>query len=169
ADHCRSRILKLLAAFWRSRRESDAIAERLRALPSDPAFVDLEGATEQRPERSRRSDEAGRAPPEKSRRTIGDGAALAVALVDCRIRIDRHAGESENLRRGLALIDRRIGFLSRGCGEEDPLLHRRNESAVRYHHEAAAAFCLPRFSTSTRRARGIREQDGVSDRRAGRN
>jgi len=42
----RSRILRLPPAFWGSRRESDAIAERLRALRSDQAFVDFEGAAE---------------------------------------------------------------------------------------------------------------------------
>ena len=42
-------------------------------------------------------------------------------------------------------------------------------SAVRYHDETTAAFCLPRFQASQRCARGIREQDGISCWRSRRN
>src|SRR5262249_16110242 len=152
ADNRRSGILKLSPALRRSRRESDAIAERFRALRSDPALVDLEGAAEQRSQRNREGNEAGRTSPEKSRKTIGDGAALALALVDAGVRTDRHAGESYNLRRRFAFIDRRIGFLSRSVSEEDPLLHRRDEPAVRHHDQTTTAICLPRFPASKRRA-----------------
>ncbi len=59
---------------------------------------------------------------------LGDGAALASALVDGGIRTHRHAGEAENLRRRIAFLDRRIGFLPRAEREEDSLLDRRGES-----------------------------------------
>ncbi len=47
---------------------------------------------------------------------LGDPSEMALlvttALVDGRIRSDRHTGQSEDLRRGFAFIDRRIGFVS---------------------------------------------------------
>src|SRR5207247_359871 len=94
-------------------------------------------------------------PFRQSWRTVRDGAALAPALVDGRIRADWNAGESENLRRGFAFFDWRIGFMPRAGGEEDPLLHRRDESAVRHHDQTAAALCLPRFRAFEGSARRI--------------
>src|SRR5205814_3737087 len=79
----------------------------------------------------------------------------------------RHTRGSENLRRRFAFIDRRIGLLSGAGGEENPLLYRCAELCVRYHYETTAAFCLPRFSAPERCAGGVREQDGLSSRRAG--
>src|SRR5207253_4708733 len=112
ADHCRSRILEIFAAVWGSRRKSDVVQERFRVVPSDPPFVDLKGATERGPERSRGSDQAGRTPPKNFGRTFRDGATLAFALVDSRVRPDRHTRESKDLRSGITFIDWRIGLVS---------------------------------------------------------
>src|SRR4029077_654534 len=139
----RSRILKIFAALRRSGRESDVVQKRLRALPSHPAPINLEGAAEQRPEGGRKSNQVGRTSTENFGRAFRDGAALAIALVDGRVRIDRHIGEPENLRRGITFIDRREREWSRAGGEENPLLHRCGEYAIRYYHETATAFCLP--------------------------
>jgi len=76
-----------------------------------PIIVDLKRATERGPERSRRSDQAGRTPPKNSGRTFRDGAGLAFALVDSRVRPDRHTRESEDLRSRIAFIDWRIGLM----------------------------------------------------------
>src|SRR5437588_406948 len=74
-------------------------------------------------------------------------------------------GEPEDLRRWFALIDWRIGFMSRAGGEKDPLLHRRDESAVRHHDQTTAALRLPRLRASEERAGRICRQDGLSSRR----
>ncbi len=94
-------------------------------------------------------------------RTFRNGAPVASALVDSRIRTHRHTRKSEDLRRGLAFIDRRIGLMSRARGEEDPLLHRRDEYGVRHHNSPAATFCLQRFSAFETCARRIRKYDGI--------
>ncbi len=94
----------------------------LRTVPSDPPSLDFEGITKLRSKRSRRSDSGSGTPAEESGRTIRNGAALAFALVDGRIRTDRHARESKNLRRRLALVHWRIGFVSGSEGEENLVL-----------------------------------------------
>src|SRR5260370_11415832 len=109
-------MLELLAALWRSRCKSDVVQKRFRALPSHPAPIDLEGAAEQRSEGGRGSNQIGRTSTKDFGRTLRDGAALAFALVDGRVRTDRHVGEPENLRRRFAFFNWRIGFLSRARG-----------------------------------------------------
>ena len=51
--------------------------------------------------------------PAEPRQSLGDGAALAVALVDGGIRAHRHLGKAKDLRRRPAFFDRRIGQLPR--------------------------------------------------------
>ena len=46
ADYCRPGILKLFAALWRNRSESDVVQERFRAVSSDPALIDPERTAE---------------------------------------------------------------------------------------------------------------------------
>src|SRR5262249_22483542 len=91
ANYCRSRILELFAALRRSRSKSDVFQERFRIVSSDTPFIDLEGATECGPKRSRGSNQGGRTSTEEPRYTFGNGAAFAVALVDGGIRTHWHA------------------------------------------------------------------------------
>jgi phenylalanine-4-hydroxylase len=100
--------------------KGDVIEERLRTLRSDPSPLDSQGAAESRSRRARARDETSRRTPGGSRRSIGDGASFAAALVDGRVRPHRHAREPEDLRRRAALLDRRISELPRTAGEKDP-------------------------------------------------
>src|SRR5213080_4164522 len=86
--------------------ESDVIEKGFRALRSHPALIDLERAAEQRSEENRRSNKTGGTSAKNFGRTFRDGAAVAAALVDSRVRTHRHLGKSEDLRRGIAFIDR---------------------------------------------------------------
>src|SRR5207253_10531220 len=111
ADHCRSRILELVAALRRSGRKGDVVQKRFRGVSSNPALIDLKGAPERRCEGTRGGNKAGGTSPEKPRRSFRNGAALTFALVDSGIRTHRHAGKSKNLRCRSAFIYRRIGLV----------------------------------------------------------
>jgi len=129
-----------------------------RALSSDPALVDLEGATEQRSKRNRGGNQAGRASGKNFGRTVRDGAGLSrlhwwtveYGLIGTL--------ESPKIYGAglLSSIGESVSCLEANVKKIPYSIDAMNQP-FDINDEAAAAFCLPRFQTSPGCARGICE------------
>ena len=143
-----------LRALARSARRQCLRRKASSALRSDPASLDLERAAESGRRGAGESDEARGGAAKESGRPFRDGAALAAPLVDGGIRSDRSARQTENLWGGRALLNRRIGELSRTQCEENPY----SIGAILPFDipTSSHSFCHARFSAAGRGAGRVR-------------